>query len=128
MNWHVFGKAFLCETLYSIPFFILALFPFRKQLRFPLKSITFSHFSGTAVPVILLCVSCCARKTYPDNGYNLCRGLPKSLLSMRKSQCVETAFPVFFHFQLYGHTSRNLLFSGKLVLFRFGSNVLFTSQ
>ena len=46
MNWHVFGKAFLCETLYSIPFFILALFPFRKQLRFSLKSITFFIFLG----------------------------------------------------------------------------------
>ena len=45
MNWPVFGKAFLCETLYSIPFFILALFPFRNQLRFPLKNITFLIFS-----------------------------------------------------------------------------------
>lgn len=98
MNWHVFGKAFLCETLYSIPFFILALFPFRKQLRFSLKSNYVFHFSGTAVPVILLCVSCYARKTYPDNGYNLCRGLPKPLLFMCKSQCMETAFPVLFHF------------------------------
>ena len=46
MNWPVFGKAFLYETLYSIPFFILALFPFRKQLRFPLKNITFLIFLG----------------------------------------------------------------------------------
>ena len=46
MNWLVFGKAFLCETLYSIPFFILALFPFRNQLRFPLKNITFLIFLG----------------------------------------------------------------------------------
>ena len=46
MNWPVFGKAFLCETLYSIPFFILALFPFRNQLRFPLKNITFLIFLG----------------------------------------------------------------------------------
>ena len=51
-----------------------------------------------AVPVILLCISCCTRKTYPDNGYDLCRGLPKPLLFMCKSQCMETAFPVLFHF------------------------------
>ena len=45
MNWPVFGKAFLCETLYSIPFFILALFPFRKQLRFSSeKHYVFSFF------------------------------------------------------------------------------------
>ena len=41
MNWMVFFKAFLCETLYSIPFFVLALFPFRKQLRFSMRTIVF---------------------------------------------------------------------------------------
>ena len=41
MNWMVFFKAFLCETLYSIPFFVLALFPFRKQLRFSMQTIVF---------------------------------------------------------------------------------------
>ena len=34
MNWSVFGKAFLVETVYSIPFFILSILPFKKQLRF----------------------------------------------------------------------------------------------
>ena len=33
MNWSVFGKAFLVETVYSIPFFILSILPFKKQLR-----------------------------------------------------------------------------------------------
>ena len=37
MNWSVFGKAFLCETVYAIPFFILSILPFKKQLRFPIK-------------------------------------------------------------------------------------------
>ena len=41
MIWMVFFKAFLCETLYSIPFFVLALFPFRKQLRFSMRTIVF---------------------------------------------------------------------------------------
>ena len=50
MNWPVFGKAFLCETLYSIPFFILALFPFRNQLRFPLKNITYIWLSTQNPP------------------------------------------------------------------------------
>lgn len=96
MNWPVFGKAFLCETLYSIPFFILALFPFRK--------------------------------THPDDRSPLCHSMPKSLLSMRKGQSVETAFPVFFHFQLYSYTARNLFFPGKLFFFRLRSHVLFASQ
>ena len=33
MNWSVFGKAFLVETVYAIPFFILSILPFKKQLR-----------------------------------------------------------------------------------------------
>lgn len=37
MSWSVFGKAFLCETVYAIPFFILSILPFKKQLRFPVK-------------------------------------------------------------------------------------------
>lgn len=98
MNWHVFGKAFLCETLYSIPFFILALFPFRKQLRFSLKSITFFIFLGQ-----LFQSSCYV--------YLVAHGKPTRITDMIfavvclslyffmcKSQCMETAFPVLFHF------------------------------
>lgn len=58
MNWHVFGKAFLCETLYSIPFFILALFPFRKQLRFSLKrkALRFSFFWDSCSSHPAMCI------------------------------------------------------------------------
>lgn len=98
MNWHVFGKAFLCETavLDSIFYPGTVSIPETAAL-FSEKHYVF-HFSGTAVPVILLCVSCCCTENLPDNGYNLCRGLPKPLLFMCKSQCMETAFPVLFHF------------------------------
>ena len=54
MNWPVFGKAFLCETLYSIPFFILALFP---PAAFSFEKYYFSDFPRTAVSVILLLIS-----------------------------------------------------------------------
>ena len=46
MNWSVFGKAFLCETVYSIPFFILSILPFKKQLRFPIKILILFIFIG----------------------------------------------------------------------------------
>ena len=46
MNWSVFGKAFLCETVYSIPFFILSILPFKKQLRFPIKLLILFIFIG----------------------------------------------------------------------------------
>ena len=38
MNWSVFGKAFLVETVYSIPFFILSILPFKSSFDFRLKS------------------------------------------------------------------------------------------
>ena len=127
MNWPVFGKAFLCETLYSIPFFILALFPFRNQLRFPLKNITFLIFLGQLFQSS--CYLYLVEHAKPTRMTDvLCHSMPKSLLSMRKGQSVETAFPVFFHFQLYSYTARNLFFPGKLFFFRFRSHVLFASQ
>ena len=46
MNWSVFGKAFLCETVYAIPFFILSILPFKKQLRFPIKILILFIFIG----------------------------------------------------------------------------------
>lgn len=46
MSWSVFGKAFLCETIYAIPFFVLSIFPFKKQLRFPLKTVILFIFIG----------------------------------------------------------------------------------
>ncbi len=46
MNWSVFGKAFLVETVYSIPFFILSILPFKKQLRFPIKILILFIFIG----------------------------------------------------------------------------------
>ena len=46
MSWSVFGKAFLCETVYAIPFFVLSIFPFKKQLRFPLKIVILFIFIG----------------------------------------------------------------------------------
>ena len=46
MNWSVFGKAFLCETVYAIPFFILSILPFKKQLRFPVKILILFIFIG----------------------------------------------------------------------------------
>ena len=46
MNWSVFGKAFLVETIYSIPFFILSILPFKKQLRFPIKILILFIFIG----------------------------------------------------------------------------------
>ena len=46
MNWSVFGKAFLCETVYAIPFFILSILPFKKQLRFPIKILIMFIFIG----------------------------------------------------------------------------------
>ena len=42
----MFGKAFLCETVYAIPFFILSILPFKKQLRFPIKNPDSVHFIG----------------------------------------------------------------------------------
>ena len=38
MNWSVFGKAFLCETVYAIPFFILSILPFKSSCDFRSKS------------------------------------------------------------------------------------------
>lgn len=46
MNWSVFGKAFLVETVYAIPFFILSILPFKKQLRFPIKILILFIFIG----------------------------------------------------------------------------------
>ncbi len=46
MSWSVFGKAFLCETVYAIPFFILSILPFKKQLRFPVKILILFIFIG----------------------------------------------------------------------------------
>lgn len=46
MSWSVFGKAFLCETVYAIPFFILSILPFKKQLRFPIKILILFIFIG----------------------------------------------------------------------------------
>ena len=46
MNWSVFGKAFLCETVYAIPFFVLSILPFKKQLRFPIKTLILFIFIG----------------------------------------------------------------------------------
>ena len=110
MNWHVFGKAFLCETLYSIPFFILALFPFRKQLRFSLKSITFFIFLGQ-----LFQSSCYV--------YLVAHGKPT-----RITDIIFAVVCLNLYFLCVKANAWKLLFSGKLVLFRFGSNVLFTSQ
>ena len=45
MSWSVFGKAFLCETVYAIPFFIF-LFSF---------SASFLCFTGF---LIILCFPC----------------------------------------------------------------------
>lgn len=38
MNWSVFGKAFLCETVYAIPFFILSILHLKSSCDFRSKS------------------------------------------------------------------------------------------
>ena len=58
MNWSVFGKAFLVETVYSIPFFILSILPFKKQLRFPIKILILFIFIGTRRPERFVELNC----------------------------------------------------------------------
>lgn len=56
------------------------------------------YFYRSAVSVILLCISGCTRKTYQNDGYVIRRCLLMPLFYMCKSQCMEAAFPVLFHF------------------------------
>ena len=80
MNWSVFGKAFLCETVYAIPFFILSILPFKKQLRFPVKILILFIFIGQ-----LLQSSLYTYLTDPRHRHGICPRFPGDLFFMCES-------------------------------------------
>lgn len=51
MSWSVFGKAFLCETVYAIPFFILSILPL-KAAAISGQNPDSVHFYRSAAPVL----------------------------------------------------------------------------
>ena len=78
MNWSVFGKAFLVETVYSIPFFILSILPFKKQLRFPIKILILFIFIGQLLQSSLYTYLI----TDPGHRHGICLRFPGDLFFM----------------------------------------------
>ena len=80
MNWSVFGKAFLVETVYSIPFFILSILPFKKQLRFPIKILILFIFIGQLLQSSLYTYLISHGK--PGHRHGICLRFPGDLFFM----------------------------------------------
>lgn len=126
MNWSVFGKAFLCETVYAIPFFILSILPFKKQLRFPVKILILFIFIGQLLQSSLYT-------------YLISHGKPTrvtdtvfALVSLAiyflcvKANFLETSVSGRLHPELFCHGPRHLFLSGKPSILRSQHYLLFT--
>lgn len=82
MNWSVFGKAFLCETVYAIPFFILSILPFKKQLRFPIKILILFIFIGQLLQSSLYTYLISHGKPTLRHRHGICPRFPGDLFFM----------------------------------------------
>lgn len=122
MNWSVFGKAFLVETVYSIPFFILSILPFKKQLRFPIKILILFIFIGQLLQSSLYT-------------YLISHGKPTrvtdtvfALVSLAiYFLCVKANFWKL-HPELFCHSPGHLFLSGKPSVLRSQHYLLFTPR